>query len=275
MFALLLLVALTNVDAACTTVGALNASYVLYGNACNDQYTSNDAQCKPSADCGYKYCCLNKTVDQGGNNYCTDAGGAVSAVCAIPSVNTFMTRCTTNAANISSYGCPCSSNPGTCLPGWQCSIPPTTFSFTGTLGGVSQTVAAYNEAVCWTYPLSYNANSTSNYLSPFGGCTSSGCGNGYNPPMFGVCSSTSDCTYNTTIWTIPTTWSQSNPYKCDSRGTTQCVNRGSCDPVNHVCQSRQFGDANPLNPPAPHISNSAIWYFNSGCSNYNGLGSSC
>jgi len=264
MFALLL-VALTTVDAACTPVGTLNATNVYYGNACNDQYTATDAACKPSADCGYKYCCLNKTYDQSGNNYCTDAGGAVSAVCAIPTVNTFMTRCQTNAGQVSSYGCPCASN-STCLPGWQCSIPPSTYSFTGTLGGVSQTAADYTQPICWTYPISYNVVGGANYLTPFGGCTTSGCGNsGQNPPMFGVCASTADCAYNATIWTVPTTWTQSNPYKCDSRGNSQCTGKSSCDPVNHICQSRQFGDANPLNPAAPHIVNSAIWFYNSGC----------
>jgi len=284
MLVFLVVVALTSVNAQfnnstlpkCYTVGPLAPTNVYYGNACNDQFTNSDLGCKPSADCGYKYCCLNKTSTPSGDSLCSNPAGAGS--CAIPQVNSFYTACATGTNGISSYGCPCASNPTSCLPGWQCSVPPTTFSFAGTFpassalgySGTGQyTVLPYNEQVCWTYPLSYNASNSSNYLTPFGGCTTTGCGYAYTPqlPVFGVCSNTIDCQVgtNVTSWVVPTSVTSSNPYRCDIHGTSMCQNKASCDPVNHICQSRQFNDS-PGNPAHPYIANSQIWFFNGGCS---------
>jgi hypothetical protein len=298
MFVFLLVVALTSVDAEflnissvwpkCLVAGALNPTNVTYGNACNDQFTNIDLGCKPSADCGYKYCCLNKTSTPNGNDLCPNSAGSGS--CAIPLVNNFYTACNNNpvtATPISSYGCPCTFNgsivPNACLPGYQCSIPPTTYSFAGifpaapALGysGTGQyTVLPYNEAVCWTYPLSYYANSSSNYLSPFGGCSASGCGYNYKPvlPIFGVCSNTLDCQFSNASWNgaWPTGSTGQPPYKCNIQGTTTCQNKASCDPVNHICQSRQFNDQPGIQAQAnPGTNNSLIWFFNvfnGGCS---------
>jgi len=278
MFVFLLVVALTSVDAEflnissvwpkCLVAGALNPTNVTYGNACNDQFTNTDLGCKPSADCGYKYCCLNKTSLPNGTDLCPNSAGAGS--CAIPLVNNFQTACSSDSVNrISSYGCPCNSTgPNTCLPGWVCGIPPTTYSFAGNFpaapalgySGTGQyTVLPYNEAVCWTYPLSYTSG-TSNFLTPFAGSTI---------PVYGICSNTLDCQYSNANWTLAGAWPTGTtsvpPYKCDIHGTTTCQNKASCDPVNHICQSRQFNDQ-PGNPAAPHIANSQIWFFNSGCS---------
>jgi len=279
MLAFLFVVALTTVDAAnCTTIGALAPTNVFYGNGCNDSATSTDLGCRPSADCGYKYCCLSKTgiSDPNGTPYCMP--NAYAGVCAIPQVNSFYTACSnvTQAPGqgISSYGCPCDKNPNSCLGGYQCGIPPTTFSFYGNFpaapalgySGTGQyTVLSYNENVCWTPPLSYNFSNTSNYITPFG-CTDALCGNSFKVqlPIFGVCSSTYDC-QNTTNWPVPAGLTSGNPYRCDIHGTSQCQARASCDPVNHICQSRQFGDL-PGNPSAPKTANSQIWFFNGGCS---------
>jgi len=126
----------------------------------------------------------------------------------------------------SGYGCPCASA-ADCVGG-HCGIPGSWQSFNQPGGNVNTnfpsgyTQTAYTQNVCYC----------PTWLSATNG------GPAYDPSSpLGCCASPSDC--------------KNEGFPCNSNISGACSNRGSCDPIQHLCQI--------------HVSGITPYYYNQGC----------